>query len=191
MPEILRETVQETADEPPFAYRDCGFARSSRSWPVAIAARPRRPRSGRREGDHDRRQFLSVAREPRIRRASCRCSRPISNGGVIVTDWYEPSRADRADEGTVTILDQDLRADGAACRGVARSQPGRAMGRIAGGGGDGAEARGHHPDAGARSAPCRHRQLKGVPLMASRFNALKADAAWQKVGTRPHLRRQR
>ncbi len=84
-----------------------------------------------------------------------------SNGGVIVTDWYvNPSAPTERMKVTVTILDQDLRADARPRRGAAPSQPGRPVGRGAGAGGDRAEARGHHPYPRPRPAPRRRRELR-------------------------------
>src|SRR3954467_6496025 len=61
---------------------------------------------------------------------------------------------------------------------IAPGQPERRVGRSAGFGRDGPEARGHHPDAGPRPSPHRRSGLR-PPAMDSRFNAAEADARWQ------------
>ncbi len=53
---------------------------------------------------------------------------------------------------SITILDQDLRADALRIAASREVLQGGALGRRAGPGGDGAEARGHHPHQGARPA---------------------------------------
>ena len=84
-----------------------------------------------------------------------------SNGGVIVTDWYSnPSSPGERVKLTVSILDQDLRADALARRRIAPGLSGRHLGRCSGRRGDGAETGRHHPDPGPRPAPHRRRRVK-------------------------------
>ncbi len=53
-----------------------------------------------------------------------------SNGGVIVTDWFtNPNSPAERVKLTISILDQDLRADALASRRIAPGQPGRRVGR--------------------------------------------------------------
>jgi hypothetical protein len=95
-----------------------------------------------------------------------------SNGGVIVTDWYaNPNAAGERMKVTVTILDQDLRADAlrvAASRQV--SQNGQWV--DAGAGRDRAEAGRHHPHQGPRPAPQRDRRyvLEMFPYPSGRIH---------------------
>ena len=83
-----------------------------------------------------------------------------SNGGVIVTDWFiNPSSPNERVKLTVAILDQDLRADALQGRRVAPDAAGRGVGQFAGRRGDGAEARGHHPDPRPRPSPLRRPRI--------------------------------
>ena len=86
------------------------------------------------------------------------------NSGVIITDWYaNPKAPGERVKLTVSILDQDLRADAlrvSASRQIFQNgtwveAPVSAR--------DGAEARGHHPDAGPRPAPRRRPGLIRPP----------------------------
>ena len=73
--------------------------------------------------------------------------------GIIITDWYSnPKAPNERVKLTVAILDRDLRADGFGYRPRASSEQ-RHLGRCAGGRGDGAEARRHHPHPGPRYSP--------------------------------------
>ncbi len=77
-----------------------------------------------------------------------------SAGGVIVTDWYaNPQNPGERMKLSVSILDQDLRADALHIAASREVLQGGALGLRAGPGGHRAEARGHHPDQGARLAP--------------------------------------
>ena len=84
-----------------------------------------------------------------------------SNGGVIVTDWYvNPQTPTERMKVTVSILDQDLRADAvrvAALRQV--NQGGQWVAAPVQAATD-AEAGGHHPDPRPRPAPRVRRRLK-------------------------------
>ena len=81
-----------------------------------------------------------------------------SSGGVIVTDWYaNPQNPSERVKVTVSILDQDLRADALRVAASREVLQGGALGRRAGPGGDGAEARGHHPHQGPRPRAARSR----------------------------------
>ncbi len=75
-----------------------------------------------------------------------------SAGGVIVTDWYtNPQNPAERMKVTVTILDQDLRADALRVAASRQVMQRRQVGRRAGAGRDRAEAGGHHPDQGPRT----------------------------------------
>ena len=123
---------------------------------------------------------------------SRRCSRPMPNGGVIITDWYaNPKAPGERVKLTVSILDPDLRADALRVVRRAPGQPERRLGRRAGLRGDGAEARGHHPDPGPRPAPRRRPRLSSI-AMSRRFDPLRPTAAGRRAGTRrAFARRQR
>ena len=73
-----------------------------------------------------------------------------SNGGVIVTDWYQNPKAAN-ERMKVTVLDPrpGPARRRAARGGAAPGQPGGPVGRCAGAGRDRAEAGRHHPDARA------------------------------------------
>ena len=79
-----------------------------------------------------------------------------SNGGVIITDWYtNPNSPSERVKLTVSILDQDLRADALRVAASRQVTAERHLGRCAGRRGDRAEARGHHPDPRPRPSPHR------------------------------------
>ncbi len=86
---------------------------SSRSWPAAIAARIAPPPISAAA------KVTTIGVNSYLWRASLDTLSfmPLlqtdSNGGVIVTDWYvNPAAPTERMKVTVTILDQDLRADG-------------------------------------------------------------------------------
>ena len=87
-----------------------------------------------------------------------------ANSGVIITDWYvNPRTPNERVKLTVSILDRELRADALRVIGRPPAAARRHMGRCAGRRGDGAEARGHHPDPGARYPPHDRRGLIFLP----------------------------
>ena len=74
------------------------------------------------------------------------------NGGVIVTDWYSnPQSPSERVKVTVTILDQDLRADALRVAASRQVQPGRHLGRRA----------------GRRPRPCRSSRTSSSPRPAT------------------------
>ena len=81
-----------------------------------------------------------------------------SSGGVIVTDWYaNPGKPGERVKVSVSILDQDLRADALRVAARRAGAAERHLGRRAGTGGHGAATGGHHPHQGPRPAPFRDR----------------------------------
>ena len=79
------------------------------------------------------------------------------NSGVIITDWYRsPKAPSERVKLTVSVLDPDLRADAIRVSAAKQVYQNGAWVDAPVSGGDGAKARGHHPDPGPRPAS-RHR----------------------------------
>ena len=109
-----------------------------------------------------------------------------TNGGVIVTDWYaNPHNPTERVKVTVSILDQDLRADALRVAASREVLPGRQWVDAPVAGGDRAAARGHHPHQGARPAPLDRSADRPVRSSTrhdrARFDPSQADGRWQRA----------